>query len=318
MLLASRSLGSKEQDNIYDPFNPTLSDSSSSGDETEGTSPDGTSQYVTLDRKPPSLSNNETIMQNEQDLVQVKTETSEIEVTQEGPGIAQENTSGARLLEDIVKVENESRLSGIKTEEQTVSLDKVKKEPCENAGESEVSGDRFFNSETTDTTPPADQTLDLVKTERETQEAKRGQRAGTPSRSLSKDKEDSSVDNSTTVKRKQKEETKSHVMSCSKSPSRDLDYKKKSTKALKEQSSSGSETDRGRRGDQHGSGHVTKQKEVDREEKERSSRQSRSRERNRAHSSSDSSQPNSPDRTHRKRRRSRSRSKDERRRRRSR
>lgn len=318
MLLASRSLGSKEQDNIYDPFNPTLSDSSSSGDETEGTSPDGTSQYVTLDRKPPSLSNKETIMQNEQDLVQVKTETSEIEVTQEGPGIAQETTSGARLLKDNVKVENESRLSGIKAEEQTVSLDKVKKEPCENAGESEIHGDRFFNSETTDTTPPADQTLDLVKTGRETREAKSGQRAGTPSRSLSKDKEDSSVDNSTTVKRKQKEETKSHVMSCSKSPSRDLDYKKKSSKALKEQPSSGSETDRGRRGDQLGSGHVTKQKEIDREEKERISRRSRSRERNRAHSSSDSSQPNSPDRTHRKRRRSRSRSKDERRRRRSR
>lgn len=310
MLLASRSVSSKEQDNIYDPFNPTLSDSSSSGDEAEGTSLESSSQHVTLERKSPNLSN-ETTTQNKQDLVQVKTETPEIEISQEEPGRAQKT-----------RVEKESRLADIKTEKQTVLLDiKVKKEPCDEAGESEICGDKLkssLNSETLGTTPPVHQTLDLFKTERETQEEKSGQCAGTPSRSLPKDKEDSSAINSAAVKRKQKEETKSHVKSFSKSPSRDLDHKKKSSKALKDQPSSGSETDRGRRGDHHTSGQGGKQKERDWEEKERSSRRSRSRERRRARSSSDSSQPKSPDRTHSKRQRSQSRSKDETRRRRSR
>ncbi|XP_022045650.2 PHD and RING finger domain-containing protein 1 isoform X2 [Acanthochromis polyacanthus] len=319
MLLASRTpVGKEQENNMYDPFNPTLSDSGSSGDEAESTSLDSSSRQATSERKSSSLGNEEGLVQTKQDLVPVKTETQEPEMSQEEPRRAQENmTQEVRGSELSVKAERESRLIDIKTEKQTLFLNtKVKKEPgLDDADELEGCDDKsksYLNSQTTDATSTAHQSLEFLKTEREPQEEENGHCAGTNY------KDDSSrASSSAATKKKQKEETKSESPSCSKSPLRDLGHKKKTSKDLKEQHSSSSETDRGRGGDRHVSGQGDRKKEKDKD-KERSSRRSRSRERRRGHSTSDSSQPNSPDRSHRKRRRSRSRSRDETRRRRSR
>uniref|UniRef100_A0A8C3B3A9 PHD and ring finger domains 1 n=1 Tax=Cyclopterus lumpus TaxID=8103 RepID=A0A8C3B3A9_CYCLU len=85
LLLAPRMQVSTEQDsdNIYDPFDPTLSDSRSSDDEAESASLDGNS--LTHGGKAPSLSNKKGLVKSKQDLVTVKTETQEIEVSQEEP-----------------------------------------------------------------------------------------------------------------------------------------------------------------------------------------------------------------------------------------
>lgn len=319
MLLASRTpVGKEQENNMYDPFNPTLSDSSSSGDEAESTSLDSSSRQATNESKASSLGNEEGLVQTKQNLVQVKTETQETEVSQEEPrrdqGTISQETRGSELS---VKAERESRLIDIKTEKPTLLFNtKVKKEPgLDDADELEVCGDKsksYLNSQTADATSTAHQSLKLFKIEREPQEEENGHCAGTNY------KDDSSrASSSANTKKKQKEEAKSESPSCSKSPLRDSGHKKKTSKDLKDQHSSSSETDRGRRGDHHASGQGDRQKEKDKD-KERSSRRSRSRERRRGHSTSDSSQPNSPDRSRRKRRRSRSRSRDETRRRRSR
>ncbi|XP_069557996.1 PHD and RING finger domain-containing protein 1 isoform X2 [Brachyistius frenatus] len=322
MLLASRTLVSKDQDNnIYDPFNPTLSDSSSSGDEAESTSLDSSSRNATQDERDPGLGNKEVSVQSRQHLVQVKTETQETEVSQEEPGTDWEAISQeVRYSERHVKVEDESRLVDIKTERQTVLLaTKVKKEPgLDEAEEPERCADRLksiqhLNSETADTSPTAHHSLDLFKTERETREEENGQCAATPNRSSANNKDDSSASSSGATKKKQKEETKSDSLTLSsKSAVQDLDPKKKTSKGVKEQHSSSSDGDRGRRGDRHASGQGGRKEERDKD-KERSSRRSRSRERRLPHSTSDSSLPNSPDWARSKRRRSRS--KDETRRR---
>lgn len=314
MLLASRTLGNKEQDSnsIYDPFNPTLSDSSNSDDEAESTSLDGRFRPVTHEGKAPSLGNKKGIVQSKQHLVRVKTETQEIEISEEEPRRASAQVTisqEVKCSEEHIKVEKESRL--VHTETQTAFFDtKVKKEPgLDDAGEAERFGHsvKSLNSETTDTTPPVHHSLDRIKTERET-----GQSAGTPNSAPPNCKNDSSASSSAPTKKKQKAETKSDSKSCSKSPSRDLGHKKKTFHALKERHSSSPETDRGRRGDHHASSQGGRQKEREKD-RERSSRRSRSREKRRARSTSGSSQSNSPDRTCRKRQRSRSRSKDRRR-----
>lgn len=322
MLLASRTLVNKEQDsnNIYDPFNPTLSDSSSSDEEAESTSPDDSSRHATHDGKAPSLGNKECLGQSKQHLFDVKTETQEIEISEEDPrrASAQETISQqVRCLEEYIKVEKESRLVDTETEKQTSLLDtKVKKEPeVQNSEEAERFGDdiKSFKSETGDPTPSVHHSLDLVKIERETLEEVNAS-AGTPNTALSNCKNDSSASSSVPTKKKQKAETKSDSKPCSKSPSRDLGRTKKAFQASKERRSSSPETDSGRRGGHHTSGQGDRQKEKKKDRKA-SSRRSRSRERRRTRSTSESSQSNSPDRTRRKRRRfrSRSRSKDRRR-----
>ncbi|XP_038562616.1 PHD and RING finger domain-containing protein 1 isoform X2 [Micropterus salmoides] len=311
MLLASHTPVKKEKDshNIYDPFNPTLSETSSSDEDTESARLDGSSRHIAHERKDCSSGNKEVLMQHEQDLVHVKTETQEIEVSQEEPvgARAQETRSQAgRCSKEYVKVEKESRLVDTETEKQT-ALTKVKKEPgLDDAAE------RFLNSsctETADTTSPVHHS---IKIERETLEEESGQRVGTPSRPPPNCKDNnSSASSSAPTKSKQKAETTLDSKSCSKSPSRDLGNKKKTFQASKEQRSSNSEaeTDRGRRGDHHASGQGSRQNEKEKD-RERSSRRSRSRERRRERTSSESSQSNSPDRAHRKRQRPRSRSKD--------
>ncbi|KAA8590471.1 hypothetical protein FQN60_014405 [Etheostoma spectabile] len=304
MLLASRTLLNKDQDsdNVYDPYNPTLSESSSSDDEAESTSSRST-----------SLGNKKGLVQSKHDLVPVKIETWENEVSLEVPGRAssQETTSSeVSFSEEYVKVEKESRLADTKTEKQTVLLDtKVKKElGLDNAGKGERFGHtvKSLKSETADTTPPVPHSLNLLKTERGTLKEESGQSVGTLNSDPPDCRNDSLASNSAPTKKK---ETKSDSKSSPKSI--DLGRKKKSFQASKERRSSSSETDRGRREGRHASGQEGRQKEREKD-RETSSRRSRSRERRRAHSVSESSQSGSPDRTRGKRRRSRSRSKDRR------
>ncbi|XP_022609961.1 PHD and RING finger domain-containing protein 1 [Seriola dumerili] len=322
MLLASRTLVNKEQDgnNIYDPFNPTLSDSSSSDSEAESSSLDSSSRHATHEGKAPSVGKKEDLLQRQQDLVHVKSEPQETEVSQEEPhrSSAQETVSlEVKCSQVYVKDEKETRSVDTKVEKQTVLLDtKVKKEPgLDDAGEAERCGHSvkmYLNSETAATTQPAHHSLNLLKTEKVSPEEARGQREGTAKSAPSNCKSDSSASSSTPTRKKQKAESKLDSTTCSKSPSRDLGPKKKPSKASKEQCSSSSEMDRARRGDHHTYGQGGRQKEKEKD-KERSSRRSRSREKRRAHSTSESSQSNSPDRTSRKRQRSRSRSKGRRR-----
>ncbi|XP_033491032.1 uncharacterized protein phrf1 isoform X2 [Epinephelus lanceolatus] len=318
MLLASRTLVNKEQDSntIYDPFNPTLSDSSSSEDEAENKSLDGSSRHATLEGMAPSLRNEKGLVQSKQKPVPVKTETQENEDFQEGPRGAspqETTTQEVRFSEEHVKVEKESSIE-TKTEKQTQLLDiKVKKQPgLDDAEDAERFGHsvKSLNSETANTTPPVQHSLDLLKTERETLEDDSGQTVGTPNSAPPDSKNDSSASSSAPTTNRQKPETKSDSKSDSKSSpkSRDSGHNKTS----KERCSSSLETDKERRGDHHASSQGGRRKEKEKDS-QRSSRRSRSREKRRAHSSSESSQSNSPDRTRRKRRRSRSRSKDRRR-----
>ncbi|XP_026167199.1 PHD and RING finger domain-containing protein 1 isoform X2 [Mastacembelus armatus] len=306
MLLASHTLVNKEQDsNIYDPFNPTLSDSSSSDGEAESSNLDSSSQCATHEGEAARLGSNEGEMQNKQNLVHVKAETQETEISQENPKKtdAQETTSPKlRCSEEYVKIEKESTKVDIKIEKQTELLDfKIKKE-LGLAGEGEA--ERVGRTRE-DTTLPAHHNLDFVTIEEDILGKESRQGIGTPSSAPSTCKNDSSAFSSAPTKKKQNTNPKSDSATLSKSPSRDLDLKKQTSK---EQCFSSSETDRGRRGDHQSQGGRQKEKE----DRKRSSRRSRSRERRRAHSASGSSQSNSPERGHRKRQRPRSHSKDRR------
>lgn len=316
MLLASRTLVKKEQEsnNIYDPFNPTLSDSSNSDDEAESPILDGSSRHATHDGKAPSLRNKEALVQSKRDLVHVKTETLEIEISEEEPRrpsphetVSQE----VRCSEEFVKVEKESRLVDTETRKQAALLvTKVKKEPgLDDAREAERFGHsvKSLNSETADTTQPVLPSLDLIKNERKTLEEESGRSVGTPNSAPANCENDSSASSSAPSKKKQKAETKPDSKFCTKSPSRDLGHNKKTCQASKEQPSSSLEIDRGRKIDHHASGQGSRQKEKEKD-RDKSSRGSRSGESRRAPSTSESSQSNSPNRTRRKRHRSRSRS----------
>ncbi|KAM6937876.1 uncharacterized protein phrf1 [Xenentodon cancila] len=343
MLLSSHVPVSKERDsNMYDPFNPTMSDSSSSDDEAKSIKLSNRPQRSADQRNDPSLEKKGTSELTLQHMVLVKTEAQEMEVSQEEAGNSQSAVSQERRISgDSVKVEQESRLvdettaffgtrvkkepklEDAKESESSRLVDettaffgaKVKKEPkLEDAKESESCyiSKNYLNSELTETTAPGHHSLDLLKKEEEMQEGDTGHSGGSPNRSPLNHRVDWSAPGSANRHRKQKEEAKSDPTSCSKSPLTDLDYKKQAYKNLKQQHSSSSETERHRKEDCHASGQGNKKKERD---KERSPRLTGSRDRRRAHSSSDSSQPKSPDRTQRKRR---SQSKDTSRRRRTR
>ncbi|XP_034390734.1 PHD and RING finger domain-containing protein 1 [Cyclopterus lumpus] len=318
LLLAPRMQVSTEQDsdNIYDPFDPTLSDSRSSDDEAESASLDGNS--LTHGGKAPSLSNKKGLVKSKQDLVTVKTETQEIEVSQEEPrrdGALETTSQRVRCSKENVKVEKESRFLDKKTEKPTSLLAtcQIKSEPgLDNIREFEKFGHslKSLKSEKADDTPPVQHRLDLLKTERETLEEESGQSIHTSNSAPPDCKNNSSASSSNPTNKKQKPETKSD--STSSPTSRDLGRKTKTFQASKEKRSSSSEAVDGR-GDHHASGQGGRQKEKEKD-RGRSSRRSSSRERTRrAHSTSESSQCNSPDKTCGKRRRSRSRSKDGRR-----
>ncbi|KAM9376337.1 uncharacterized protein phrf1 [Pholidichthys leucotaenia] len=305
MLLAAHAVASKEEDNIYDPFNPTVSDSSSSGDEAESTSQDSSS-HATFEERAPSSDEKDELVQSKPELVQVKDETQEMEVLLEGPSQAQESISReVRCTKDTIKVEDESELVDVKVEKKLLSLEtEVEKEPCDDAEESEM-----FNSQTTDAITFAHHSPDLSETERESQGQENAHCAESTNEGITKPKDDSPAIGSTTTKSEQMEDTKPVSASCQKSPVT-ASEEEKTSRVLKEQHSSCSETDRGKRKEHHSLGQGDGQKERDKTQ-ERASR--RSRERRKGYSSSDSSQSSSLDRNRRKRRRSRSRSKDKRR-----
>ncbi|TNN87894.1 PHD and RING finger domain-containing protein 1 [Liparis tanakae] len=306
-----RMLASPEQDsdNIYDPFDPTLSDSGSSDDEAESASLDRSSQHATHEGKALSLGNKKSLVKSKPERVTVKTETQEIEVSQEEPrraGAPETTPQRVRCVEENVKVEKESRFIDKKTQKPTSLLAtcQIKSEPgLDNTGKDDKFGHRLksLKSEKVDDTPPVQHRLDFLKTERETLEEESGR---------TDCKNNPSASSSNPTKKKLNPETKSD--SASSSTSRDLGHKKKTFQVAKEKRSSSSEAADGR-GEHLASvqGGRRKEKEKDRG---RSSRRSSSRERTRrAYSTSESSQCNSPDKTRGKRRRSRSRSKDERR-----
>ncbi|KAF3854613.1 hypothetical protein F7725_022668 [Dissostichus mawsoni] len=301
-LLASRTAVKQEEssDTIYDPFDPTLSDSSSSDNEAESARLHGSSQNATREEKASSLVNKK---QRQQDLVTVKTESQDIEVSQEEPmrADAQESTSQeVRFSEKYVKLETKSRLIEMKSEKKISLLaTKVKIEPgLDDAGGAERIGSSVKSEKTEDTSPPVQHRLDLFKIKREEESA---QSAVTPNTAP----RDPSASSFTHPKKEQKPETKSDSKSSHKS--RDLGQKKKTFQASKERRSKSPETDRGKRGDHQASGPGGRQKE---KEKEKSSRRSRSRERT-GHSVSESSP--SPVRKRPKRQRSCSQSKERRR-----
>ncbi|CAG5958244.1 unnamed protein product [Menidia menidia] len=302
MLLASRS---KEQDsdNIYDPFNPTLSDSSSSGDEADSINLNSSPQRVTHEQKTSPFGNKGGSAVSRWDLVPVKTESQEVKVSQEEPGSSQ-NTTEMKLSGDRIKVEQVSKLADVKDETQS-SLDiKVKREPkIEDTEESQSCGGSigsYSNSERANSTPPAHHSLDQLKAEKEAQPDDDGQYAGVSHRSQLNHRDNASTSRSAASKKKPRDSTSS-----SRFPSRDSDFKRQTSKASNEQQCSSSDTDIIRREHHHASGLESKKKERDKD-KDRTT--------------SDSSQPKSPDRAQRNggRRRSQSRSRDETRKRRSR
>lgn len=273
MLLASCTMMNKEQDsnNIYDPFNPTLSDSSSSDDEAESSSLGSGSQHAT------QKENKDALVQSKLDLIRVKIETQAMEISPEEPTRynTQETISQqVRCREEYVKTEKESRLVDKKVEKQTKA-----NKGLDDVGE----GGKVFNSVT-------------VKKEEDTLEEESGQNVGTPNTASPTCRNASSASSSAPTNKKQKSETKSESSGAL------------GVTTKKERHSSSSETDRGRRGDQHASDQGARQKEKARN-KETSFRRSSSRERRRARSTSESSESSPPDRTRRKRQASQSPSK---------
>ncbi|XP_040018665.2 uncharacterized protein phrf1 isoform X1 [Gasterosteus aculeatus] len=298
MLLASRVLGSKEPDSetIYDPFDPTLSDSSSSGGEAESAALEVHAHHPALQGKPPGLANKTVPVKSEQDLVSVKAERQEVDVSQKEPrrtGAQQK----AKCSYDNVKVEEEHRSIDIKTEKQTslLATSKVKTEPgLVDTGENERFGrsGKSFKSEKADDTTAAYQSLRPLKTEREALEEESGQSVDCES--------SSSAPSAAPTEKKLKLETKSDSKP---SPaSKDLGHEKNSFRAAKEIRCSSSERDRDGRADHRAAGQEGRLRGKE-TERGRSSRETT----RRARSTSESSQWNSPDETRKKRRRSRSR-----------
>ncbi|XP_077953968.1 uncharacterized protein LOC120812246 isoform X3 [Gasterosteus aculeatus] len=298
MLLASLVLGSKEPDSetIYDPFDPTLSDSSSSGGEAESAALEVHAHHPALQGKPPGLANKKVLVKSERDLVSVKAERQEVDVSQKEPrrtGAQQK----ARCSEDNVKVEKERRSIDIKTEKQTslLATSKVKTEPgLVDTGVDERFGcsGKSFKSEKADDATAAYQSLRPLKTEREALEEESGQSVDCES--------SSSAPSAAPTEKNLKLETKSDSKP---SPaSKDLGHEKNSFRAAKEIRCSSSERDRDGRADHRAAGQEGRLRGKEKE-RERSSKETT----RRARSTSESSQWNSPDETRKKRRRSRSR-----------
>lgn len=302
MLLASHTQVKKEEEeesnNIYDPFNPTLSDSDSEAESSVNTTQEVETQAV---------GNKKGVQQNKQDLVHVKTEKQDLEVSHEEPRTlsAPENTSQQIRHSDVfIKTENETRSD---TEKQREMVKIKKEKELEDPKETQRFGCsiNLFNAEPMETRPSVHHSQVHIKAERETT----GVNEGSLSISDNSVRKSSSATSSAPPSKKQKTEIRPDFKSSSKSPTRDSGSKKKPPQVSKEGQSSSSEADKGRRGDHHALSHTGQQKE--KEKQDRNSRRSRSREK-RACSTSESSQSNSPDRTSRKRQPS-SRSKDRRR-----
>lgn len=286
MLLASRTSISKEEDtsNIYDPFNPTLSDSSSSDGEAENTS-DASRQAS----RAASGGNKQGGVQIKQEPVQVKSEKEERAVSQEEPACPQETVQ--QTVRCTVKVEKDTQVvkasTGIK----------VKREPGLDDADETDRCPQVKGCLTSDIPSPA--LHRSLKLETETHMEVSGQSFGPPSTGLPNQQKDPSTSGSASNQIKVKTEIRSDLTS----PPRDSKTPAKKDVSCKQPHSNSSEADRGRRGQHHASG------QGDRRQRDKE-RDTRSRERRRTHSISDSSQCESPER---KRHRPRSQSKDMRR-----
>lgn len=143
MLLASRTLGNKEEDgdSIYDPFNPTQSDSSSSEDEAVSQRLGSSSQNTAHDRRAASLEYDAVSAQ-----ANMKEETQELVISEE--------ESSRTNLQDIVskevrcsKVEKVSPAVDNETEKQTPCDHKVKEETVEEPNKNDVNPSTFFKND---------------------------------------------------------------------------------------------------------------------------------------------------------------------------
>lgn len=302
MLLAARVMVDKEQErnNIYDPFDPTASDSSSSDEEPESKSPDTNVRRATPEI--PSLGKREDLQQSKQGMVHEEAETQEIKVKHEERSRAspQEHESQEDTCsEENDSVEKESRLADTKAWKQTIPDIKIKQEPgSEEIERCDHSVENSFNSQTVDSTLPLHHSLVPFKTEKENPEEESGQFVGTLSSGTPNFKTDSSTFGSGPTKQKHTMDIKFESKSRSKSPSCELGH---GGKISKRDGSS-------KRGDQQASGQGSSSRGGD---KERDKTSERSRERRRRRSStSDSSRSDSSDRSRRKRQRPRSRSRD--------
>ncbi|XP_061891863.1 PHD and RING finger domain-containing protein 1-like isoform X1 [Entelurus aequoreus] len=292
-LLASRTAASnnEESNDIYDPFNPTASDSSSSDNEGERLG----SSFHQLNTLPSSVFNRD-VAQSKQKLVGVKIQTQENVISQEKTRIANLQTlpEVASSFSEVVKVEKNNVLVDSKTDNRAALSDIMVKieQGLVNLGEDAISGHGVRNdssSETPDISVPVHHSLDNIKTEEEG-----GQKAVSPNPDKKTDYSGSGLHS---VKRKPKEEIKSD----SRCSQRDLASEENPSTPVpsKQQSfsSSTAESDGGKTKDHHESSKGDRQKKMDRD---RASRRSRSQER-RTRSLSESASSSSPERIHRKR-----------------
>lgn len=148
MLLASRTLANKAEDgdSIYDPFNPTQSDSSSSEDEAESRRLGSSSHTTACDRRAASLGNNAVSAQAD-----IKEETQELVMS----GEESSRTSPQDALTKKVrcwKVKKFSRVVQSETEKQTLCDHKVKEETEEKLTTNDVNPSTFFKNDSSAST----------------------------------------------------------------------------------------------------------------------------------------------------------------------
>lgn len=288
MLLASRTLGgNKEVDsnNMYDPFNPTHSESCSSDEEAESTSLDNSSQCATQDDEASSLVKEELEAHSSDDGFCAANKTLHRKMVKEEAGGdgAQKAPSPVGNPQEHVTVKRESRQKDSGTDKQTLLSIKVEMDsgshstPERNAspehaqtGESKVGVD-----------------CSLVKLERGEQNGSHDAPSAAPIVCKTEPCASTPVPSQKTSRTETKRD--------SKSPLKDL-------KEVPQESSS-SESDRRRRREPHVSDQGRQKKEI---KDQPSSKQHR----RRARSSSDTSRSDSSDGERRRKRRARSRSKE--------
>lgn len=139
MLLASRTLGNKEEDgdSIYDPFNPTQSDSSSSEEEAESRRLGSSSQNTAHNRRAARLENDAVSTQAD-----TKEESQDLVISEE-----ESSRSSLQFLSKEVrcsKVEKVPSVVDNETEKQTPCDYKVKEETGKELKTNDVNPSTFF------------------------------------------------------------------------------------------------------------------------------------------------------------------------------
>lgn len=300
MLLASRTLGgTREEDsnNMYDPFNPTLSESCSSDEEAESTSLDNSSQCTTQDEEASTLVKEELDAHNSDNRFCVADETHNRKIIKEEPSGdgAQRAASLVSSPPEDTTVKRESGQDDSGTDNQTFWSIKVKVEP-----ESDSSPERKAtpgDAQTGEAKVNVD--CSRVKDERRTGGEQNGSYHSAASAAPVVCKTEPSASAPAPTKKKCKTEAKRD----SKSPLKDL---RRGQGARQESSSS--ESDRRRRKEPRSAPDQDRQPKESKEEQPSSKQRRR-----RGRSSSDSSHSDSSDGEHRRKQRARSRSRERRR-----